>query len=119
MNDHPVKPASVHIAITQTVQRESRDAIAHGLADFNAHHLGECRFANLDVYVRDADGRVVGGLIGEFCLGWFSIHALWVAGHPRGTGLGSGILLAAENAAIESGYRAALLDTLRFQAPAF
>jgi GNAT superfamily N-acetyltransferase len=104
--------------VTQTVQSESRDAIARGLHEFNALHFGDYKWTNLDLYVRDANGRTVGGLIGEFLLGWFSIHAPPVAEGLHGLGVGTGILNAAENAAIQSGFHAAMPDTLSFQAPA-
>lgn len=110
---------SLDIVTTQTVQSESREAITRGLTEFNARHLGDCQWTELDVYVRDADGQVVGGLIGAIALGWFSIHAVWVAEELRGLGIGSKILRAAEEAATKAGCRAAILDTLSFQAPAF
>jgi GNAT superfamily N-acetyltransferase len=70
-------------------------------------------------YVRDAEGQVVGGVVGEFAFGWLSIHVLWIAENLRGAGMGTRILQAAENAAVENGCHAALLDTMSFQAPAF
>jgi hypothetical protein len=57
--------------VTQTAQPESRDAIARGLIEFNVRHVGEYQWTNLDVYVRDAEGGIVGGLIGEFCRAGF------------------------------------------------
>jgi ribosomal protein S18 acetylase RimI-like enzyme len=110
---------SVNIEVTQEIQPESRGLIARRLQEYNAPHLGNHPFGNLDVYVRDADGQVVGGLIGEFAFGWLSIHVLWIAEHLRGTGIGTTILSAAENAAIENGCHSASLDTMSFQAPAF
>jgi GNAT superfamily N-acetyltransferase len=74
--------------VTETIQPESRDAIA-------------C------------------GLIGDLALGWLSIHALWVAEEHRGAGIGSRLLQSAEDAAQRNGCRAAILDTLSFQAPEF
>jgi GNAT superfamily N-acetyltransferase len=108
-----------NIEVAQAVQQESRDVIARRLREFNAGHMGEYEWTGLDVYVRDVNGLVVGGLIGDVALGWFSIHALWVAEGLRGSGVGTGILKAAEEAAIQRGCRAAILDTLSFQAPAF
>ena len=117
--DGPSKPSNFEIEVTQKVRPESRDAIIRGLLEFNASHLGGVEPASVDVYVRDVDGQLVGGLVGDIGLGWLSIHALWVAEGLRGSGLGTDILLAAENAAIKCGCHAAILDTLSFQAPAF
>jgi GNAT superfamily N-acetyltransferase len=110
-----VGSTSLNVEVTQAVEPESRDAIARGLIEFNARHVGKYKWTNLDVYVRDAEGGIVGGLIGEFCLGWFSIHALWVAERLRGLGVGTKILDAAENAAIAIGCSGAILDTFSFQ----
>lgn len=110
-------PLKVEVACER--HSESRDAIARGLREFNAKHLGNYGWTDLDVYVHDANGQVVAGLIGDFALGWLSIHALWVTEDLRGLGIGTDILRAAEDAAIKAGCYAALLDTLSFQSPFF
>ncbi|HEY1938820.1 MAG TPA: GNAT family N-acetyltransferase [Candidatus Angelobacter sp.] len=118
--DSTQKPTPIlKIEVTQQVQPESRGLIAGGLRTFNARHLGDYVWTDLDVYVRNVDGEVVGGLIGDIALGWLSIHALWVTEDLRGSGMGTEILRSAENAAMRSGCRAAILDTLSFQAPGF
>ena len=119
MGDSSQTFLSLTIEVAQQSQSECRDLIARGLREFNTRHFGTYRWTDLDVYVRDANGRVVGGLIGDVALGWLSIHAVWVAEELRGRGVGSGILTTAEKAALEGGCRAVLLDTLSFQAPAF
>jgi GNAT superfamily N-acetyltransferase len=109
--------AELEVEVTHQVQKESRDAIIGALLEFNRRHLGES--TGLDVYVRDINGQVIGGLVGDVSLGWLAIHASWVAEGLRGSGIGTSILNAAEDAAIKSGCHSALLDTLSFQAPAF
>lgn len=111
--------AVLKIEVTQQVHPESRDVIARGLRAFNAQHLGNYEWADLNVYVRDPEDQVVGGLIGDMALGWLAIHALWVKEDLRGSGIGTEILSTAENAAMKNGCRAAILDTLSFQAPSF
>ena len=117
--DATPKLSSFKIEVCQRIQPASREVIAGGLREFNARHLGDYQWTDLDVYVRDADGRVAGGLIADFALGWLSIHALWVEENLRGSGLGGNILNSAEDAAKSNGCRAALLDTLSFQSPGF
>jgi GNAT superfamily N-acetyltransferase len=107
------------LEVTQTIHPASREVITTGLREFNARYLGTYAWTGFDVYARDTEGQVVAGLIGDIALGWLSIHALWVAEELRGSGIGSHILRTAENAAIEAGCRAAILDTLSFQAPVF
>jgi GNAT superfamily N-acetyltransferase len=111
--------SSVQIEVTQKVEPETRQLISRRLQEFNAPYLGDHPFGNLDVYVRDADGQVVGGLVGEFAFGWLVIRVLWLEASLRRRGIGTRILASAENAAIENGCHAAILDTMSFQAPAF
>lgn len=114
-----MKIEATQIEVTQSAQPEIRNLIARRLQEFNAPYLNDHPFGTLDVYVRDADGQVVGGLVGEFAFGWFSIHVLWIEESLRGGGLGTRILNRAEQAAIENGCRGATLETMSFQAPAF
>lgn len=107
------------VTVTQIPDLGSRQAISDGLRTFNRLHMGNYECVALDVYVRDPEGVVVGGLIGETALGWLSVHGFWIAEGLRGTGIGTRVLRAAESAAIERGCRAVILDTLSFQAPAF
>ena len=110
---------ALNIEVTHEVQPDLRDTIARGLRAFNARHLGNYEWSDLDVYVRDLDGRVIGGLIGDIALGWLAIHAIWVTEELRGAGVGTEILRTAETAAMKTGCRAVILDTLSFQAPDF
>ena len=96
--------------LPKNVEPETRQLIARRLQEFNAPYLGDHPFGNLDVYVRDADGRVVGGLVGEFAFGWLVICAPWLEESFRRRGLGPRTLASAENAAIENGCHAAILD---------
>ena len=110
---------SLKIEVTQEAEPETRALIARRLQEFNAPYLGNYPFGTLDVYVRNTDGKVVGGLVGEFASGWFSIHVLWIVENLRGSGLGTTILQAAENAAVKNGCHGAILETMSFQAPLF
>jgi hypothetical protein len=55
--------AGLSVEVTHEIQADGRDAINLGLSEFNTLHLGEHKWIALDVYVRDADGQVVAGLI--------------------------------------------------------
>ena len=69
---------NLNFEVTQKAQPESRNLIARKLQEFNAPHFGEHPFGTLDVYVRDGDDQLVGGLIGEFTFGWLSVRVLWI-----------------------------------------
>jgi len=72
MDDTQETKPSFNVEVTQKAQSESRDVVARGLREFNARHLGDYPWTDLDVYVRDGEGRVIGGLIGDVALDWFS-----------------------------------------------
>jgi GNAT superfamily N-acetyltransferase len=111
--------AELSIEVTHEIHADSREAINLGLTEFNTRHLGKHKWIALDVYVRNPEGQVVGGLIGGSVFDRLYVYALWVAQDRRGLGLGTRILSAAEQTAIERGCRIVFLDTLTFQAPGF
>jgi len=111
--------AGLSVEVTHEIQADSRNAINLGLSEFNTRHLGEHKWIALDVYVRDADGHVVAGLIGGSVFDRLYVYALWVAQNRRGRGLGAKMLDVAEQTAMQRGCRIVFLDTLTFQAPAF
>ena len=68
---------------------------------------------------RDASGNVQAGTRFVTAFEWLFVSWLWVAEAYRGTGVGSGLLLGAEEAARDRQCRNAYLDTFTFQAPKF
>lgn len=73
----------------------------------------------LDVFVRDAQGAIVGGLAGSTYWGWLEVEHLWVGEDLRGRGYGSRLLKVAEAEARRRGCARAHLTTYSFQARAF
>ena len=78
----------------------------------------------LDLFVRDADGRVRAGLVGQLRFawtgqGWLYISRLWVDESLRGQDYGTRLLRQAEDAAREAGCTAVHLTTFSFQARPF
>ncbi|MFE5329216.1 GNAT family N-acetyltransferase [Embleya sp. NPDC056575] len=74
----------------------------------------------LQIYVRDDDGDLVGGLTGYTWAYWLHVHLLWVDARLRGAGLGSELLGRAEKiASTERECRHVRLETWDFQAPDF
>lgn len=68
---------------------------------------------------RDAEGNLVGGLIGAHLQRWFFIKLLAVSPEARGGGIGAKLLARAEHMAREEGLVGIYLDTFEFQAPRF
>ena len=73
----------------------------------------------LALFVRDAQGAVVGGLTGGTYWGWLYVARLWIAEHLRGQNYGSRLLAEAEREALRRGCHHAYLDTQDFQALPF
>ena len=96
-----------------------RDAIVDGLVRYNAQHGFPWPWQDLDLVLRDAGGRAVGGALGETNARWLFLKALWVAEDLRGRGLGRRLLAAAEDGARARGCIGVYLDTYSFQARPF
>ncbi len=69
------------------------------LNDYNAGHVGTAKHVPLWLFARDAAGKVHGGVRGQTYWSWCSIDVLAVAEPYRGQGIGSRLLVAAEEIA--------------------
>jgi GNAT superfamily N-acetyltransferase len=90
-----------------------------GLRAFTDGYAGPVNARPFAIFVRDSQGRVLGGLDGELRWTWLFIAHFWLPEQLRGRGLGSALLARAELFALEHGGTAAYLDTLEFQALSF
>jgi GNAT superfamily N-acetyltransferase len=98
---------------------EDRSTVIDGLVSYNTEQGYVWERVPLNVLARDADGRVVGGLLGEISLGWLFVSALWVDSACRGSGVGTRLVATAEARAAERGCEGIYLDTFSFQARPF
>lgn len=109
--------------LTLTVGDEAAPADAaqvyRGLDDFNRARVGDDAMQHLSVFVRDADGTIVAGALGNTYWGWLYIGTLWVDERLRGQGWGSQVLQAAEDEARRRDCHHVHLDTMSFQALPF
>jgi GNAT superfamily N-acetyltransferase len=90
-----------------------------GIYAYNAEQTGRSDGRLLSVFLRDGEGRVVGGAFGNTWCGCLEVRLLWVEESLRRGGLGAQLLRAAEQEAIARGCHTAMLDTYEFQAPDF
>ncbi|TDL30943.1 GNAT family N-acetyltransferase [Jeotgalibacillus sp. S-D1] len=105
--------------ITKEHIKTEENQIHHKLYEFNASHFPEDlrgRYEEMKLFLKDAEGNVKGGLLGEFCWNWLEIHTLILDENLRGTGYGSKLLNEAEQLAREKHCDFIKLDTLSFQA---
>ena len=105
--------------ISSDLRPGDRDAVVAGLVAYNAEHEYPWPWQDLDLVLRDSNGAVAGGMLGETNAGWLFIKALWVVEHLRGRGHGRSLLAAAERAAKDRGCIGVYLDTYSFQARPF
>ncbi len=114
--------------ITVGVDEAARKVCGEALRDFNAHASPEWHalYASdagvarpVEAYARDLGGTLLGGVYGVVRWHWFEIDVFWVREDRRGCGLGAQLLAAVERASLAEGARAAMLDTMDFQARGF
>jgi GNAT superfamily N-acetyltransferase len=107
-----------HFKITQVDQPEW-EIIGGGISAFNKQQAGDDHGRNLCFVLKDENGKVVGGVIGETYWNWLYISLMWIREDLRGLGYGQALLSRAEDEGRERGAEYAYLDTFSFQAPVF
>jgi GNAT superfamily N-acetyltransferase len=113
-------PAStVRITIDPDLDGERAVAIREMLRDYNARFIGRPSWVPVVLTALDCDDELVGGLVGEYGLGWLHVTMLAVAPERRRTGIGAQLLELAEQWARSRGALGVNLDTIEFQALAF
>lgn len=108
------------VAVETDAAAEVREAVGRGLTAYNDRFLPRERERTPVVLsARDADGSVVGGLVGELRLDWLYVDWLWVDEQVRGEGHGEALMRLAEDSARQAGCTHIHLWTWSFQAPEF
>ena len=90
-----------------------------GVRSFNRDVTGNERPRAVAAFLRDEDGRIVGGVQGDLWGRSMHIAALWVDELHRGQGHGSALMTAVENYAASHGHPLVYLETTSFQALPF
>ena len=107
------------ITVEQNPDPQDVASLVGGLVSYNASRAEPENYRPLAVFLRDAEGHIVGGALGHTHWGWLFVSHLWVAEQLRGGGFGRQLLAAAEREAVARGCRHAYLDTFSFQALPF
>ena len=94
-------------------------ALGNMLNAYNEAKAGPLDHQRMFFSVREADGALIGGLMGSTYWGWLFVSVLFVDEACRGTGIGGDLLARAEALALERGATHAYLDTFSFQAEPF
>ena len=93
--------------------------IREALFEFNREKVGDDGHTPLNIVEYDADGNIIGGIIGGTYWGWMYVDILWVHEDHRGKGIGTKLLTEAETEAKARGCHHVHLDTMSWQAPDF
>ena len=86
---------------------------------FNARHTGLPRYRTFAVFLRDAEGALLGGVEGGLWGNALHINVVWVDAALRGQGHASHLMAAAEDHGRAQGARLAYVETMSFQARPF
>ena len=111
--------APLRIALERAQPGAVSRALWNGLVRTNREKAGPLRYSRAVIAVRDAKGRVQGGLILQSYWLESYVELLWLAAHARGAGVGSRLIAEAERIARRRGSRLIHLNTYSFQAPKF
>ncbi len=107
------------ITFEEHAKDEDVRRISEGLGKYNLEQTGRDDFRKLNVFVRDNDDEIIGGVIGGTYWGWLYVDLLWIDERVRHLGYGRKLLEAAEAEAIKRGCTQVFLDTFSFQARPF
>jgi len=104
------------ISFEADLSAATRQRIELGVDLHNVAVTGQPDFYSVAFVLRDADGAVRGGLLGELWGGWLHVGYLWVDRPLRHRAWASKLVRAAERYARAHGAHDAYLETFSFQA---
>lgn len=111
--------SNLKITVEDRPKQEERRKIFDGLHRYNASQINDANCPSLNIFLRDEEDNVIGGLLCETFWGWLYVEFMWIEDAFRGQGYGEKLLAAAEREASRRGCVAAHLDTFSFQALEF
>jgi GNAT superfamily N-acetyltransferase len=95
-------------------------AVLEGLGRNITSKIGNVELGKtVQIFIRDRENRVVGGVIGHAFGGWLYVSLLWVEESLRNKGNGTRLLKMIESEAAKLGCKYAHLDTYSFEARPF
>ena len=114
------RPA-VLISIEPETANDLRNAVLSGLYGYNDQFAGPMENSMLTIGARDAERRIIGGLIVNLQPGWKWMHLqrLWVDESHRCAGIGRLLVETAEKEGRTRGCLHVSVDTFEFQARGF
>ena len=71
-----------------------------GLHEYNLTQAEDSRYQLLNIFIRDANRKIRGGLLGELFWDWLYVKIVWFHESIRNKGFGRRLLLTAEQEAL-------------------
>jgi GNAT superfamily N-acetyltransferase len=99
--------------------RSDEAALREALGQWNVRVTGFSDYAPAYHFLREADGRIRGGILAYVWGKWLHVDILWLEEELRRQGWGTKLMEAAHAIGREKGAEAAWLDTFSFQARPF
>ena len=99
---------------------DDRQAVLEGLGRNITSKTGNTElWRPIQIFIRNRENKVVGGITGYTFGGWLYVSLLWVEESLRNKGNGTRLLKMIENEAVKLGCKYAHLDTYSFEARPF
>jgi len=92
------------------------DVIERALVEHNEDKSEARNYTPLTIFLRNTEGKIVGGLRGVTVWGWLFVSQLWIAEDLRGQDYGTKLMESAEREAMARQCHAAYVDTFSFLA---
>ena len=100
-------------------QDEELDALRIGLSGYNTAQAGTHLRERIASFIKDAQGKVLGGIVADIKWGWLHVDWLWIDEGIRKDGWGARLLATMEQYASDKGIIHFHLETTSFQALPF
>lgn len=113
------------LVLIDEAREDWRQALHQQIRSFNDERSAQHRMARmagrhpLDLFLRDCEGRLRGGLVASTYWDWLEVEDLWLDEGLRGRGYGRRLMGMAEGEARARGCTRAWVRTFRFQARGF
>ena len=113
----------MRIEVTTAPSKEDLSVISNGIKSFNQKHIPDDVVFEPDtsfsVFAKNDQGDVIGGIRATAFWNYCIIELLWLSEDTRGSGVGTQLIKAAEECALEKGFNYMRTETLSFQAKPF
>ncbi|MFD6506755.1 MULTISPECIES: N-acetyltransferase [Bacillus] len=109
----------MNLHITKEINTAAKNYINNQLYEYNLKHFPSDlrdRYLEIHLFLKDENGKIRGGILGEVCWNWLEIHSFIMDEDIRALGYGTKLLLEVEKIALERNCDFIKVDTLSFQA---